>query len=58
MLDLRWVIMASLLLGGCALPTGQTSVTSARLTVHAECDRADGVWREALNFCEYPSGCR
>jgi hypothetical protein len=55
MLDLRWVIIASLLLGGCSLATGQASVASARVS---ECDRADGVWRQALNFCEYPSGCR
>jgi hypothetical protein len=57
MLDLRWGIIASLLLSACSLPTGQTSAMSPRLTAQAECDRADGVWREALNFCEYRSGC-
>lgn len=58
MLDLRWVILVSFLLSGCSVPAGQASITSARPSALAECDRADGVWREALNFCEYPSGCR
>lgn len=58
MLDLRWVILASLLFSGCSLATGQTSVTSPRLTVQAECDPAAGIWRAALNFCENPSGCQ
>ena len=57
MRNLRWVIIASLFLGACSLPAGQMSVASPRLTAQAECDRADGVWREALNFCEYRSGC-
>jgi hypothetical protein len=57
MLDLRWMIVASLFLSACSLPTGQTSVMSARATAQAECERAGGVWREALNFCEYRSGC-
>jgi hypothetical protein len=58
MLHLRWVIIASLLLGACSLSAGQMSIASSRPRVQAECYRADGVWREALNFCEYPSGCR
>jgi len=58
MLQLPWVIIASLLLGACSLPAGHTSIASSQPRAHAECYRADGVWREALNFCEYPSGCR
>jgi hypothetical protein len=57
MLALRWVIIASVLVGGCALPTAQTSVTSPQLAAQAECARGYGVWREVLNFCEYRSGC-
>lgn len=56
MLDLRWVVIASLFLSACSLPASQTSVTT-QLTAQAECARGYGVWREALNFCEYRSGC-
>jgi hypothetical protein len=58
MLALRWVL-ASLLLTACSLPAGQAAVDLApRLRAQADCDRADGVWREVLGFCEYRSGCR
>ena len=58
MLDLRWVIIASLLLSACSLPAGHPPVAPSQQTAQAACYRADGVWRTALNFCEYPSGCR
>jgi outer membrane biogenesis lipoprotein LolB len=54
MLALRWMLVASLLLGGCSIPGHQPAALSAR----TDCDRADAVWREALGFCEYTSGCR
>ena len=56
MLALRWVL-ASLLLGACSLPAASVDMSS-RLRAQADCDRADGVWREVLGFCEYRSGCR
>jgi hypothetical protein len=58
MLQLRWALIASLLLGACSLPASQADVTSVRLSAQADCSRAEGVWRTALDFCEYTSGCR
>jgi hypothetical protein len=57
MLHLRWVLVGSLLLSGCAVPASQTSVTSPETTGQAQCARDYGVWRDVLNFCEYRSGC-
>lgn len=58
MLTLRWLIVASLLLGACATPGYQPAALSARTAAQTDCDRADAIWREALGFCEYTSGCR
>jgi hypothetical protein len=59
MLELRWLIMASVFLGACSLPAGQASVDmTPQLRAQADCQRADGVWRDVLGFCEYRSGCR
>ena len=58
MLDLRWLMVGALLFSGCSIPVDQASVASARAMAQADCARADGVWREVLNFCEYRSGCR
>jgi hypothetical protein len=57
MLDLRWLIVASLLFSACSIPAAQPSAMSARSMAQADCDRAHGVWRDALNFCEHRSGC-
>ena len=56
MLDLRWVLVA-FALSACAVPATQTSVASVRTTNQADCEGGAGVWRQALNFCEYRSGC-
>ena len=55
---LRWMIVASLLLGACSIPGHQPAALSALTAARTDCDRADAVWREALGFCEYTSGCR
>ena len=51
-----WLIIASLVLSACSLPTARMSVTTRELA-QAECERGYGVWREVLHFCEYRSGC-
>jgi hypothetical protein len=51
-----WLIIASLGLSACSLPTARMSVTTRELA-QAECERGYGVWREVLHFCEYRSGC-
>ena len=58
MVELRWMLVASLVLGACSMPARQASVTAPVTLAQADCARADGVWRSALGFCEYTSGCR
>jgi len=39
---------------GCA-SSQATPAASPRMNAQIECERGGGVWRAALNFCEYQS---
>jgi len=47
------VIGAMAAIGGCASSTYDGAAASPSTTAAAECERNHGVWRVALNFCEY-----
>ena len=47
------VIGAMAAIGGCASNTYDGSAASPSTTAIADCERNGGVWRAALNFCEY-----
>jgi hypothetical protein len=47
------VIGAMAAIGGCASRTYDGAAASPSPTAIADCERNGGVWRAALNFCEY-----
>jgi hypothetical protein len=47
------VIGAMAAIGGCASSRYDGPAASPATTAAAECERNHGVWRTALNFCEY-----
>jgi hypothetical protein len=47
------VVGAMATIGGCASSRYDDPAASPSRTTAAECERNGGVWRAALNFCEY-----